>query len=302
MTGRQKFIIYGTLTAIAGVSTGLLIWILLSNPKYNTLKYEAGKTCMQVLGVVLVGFVVSYATFTLQRTRQRREEQADRAANQKREADQKREDLQREADQKREDLQREADRQLEVDRRREVEQKRKEWQREVEEARDARQRKDELLHSTLIKTLSAYHAVKRTRRILRARIWAQAQGQHIDVDVYDQQMALINDVQLQFEELKRTAPLIKDARVSEEELGEKFRAIEKHLSELVVEYESERRSAAHIQGGASISGTPKLDDFLGPSYIGPFRENIKSPIDSILSSLQEALLKPLELPAPKATE
>jgi hypothetical protein len=269
ITNRQKFIIYGTLTAIAGASTGLLIWILQSNPKYNTLKYEAGKTCMQVLGVILVGFVVSYATFTLQRNRQRREEQADRR---------------------------------EVDQQREVDRQREKWQREVEEARDARQRKDELLHSMFSDTLSAYHAIKETRRLLRARIWAEAQGQYINADVYDQQMALINDVQLQFEQLKRTAPLIEDERVNEEEFGKNFRAIENHLIELVKEYESERRNAAHTQGGTSISGMPKLTEFLGPGYIGPFRKNVMEPIDNILSSLQEALLKPLELPAPRATE
>jgi len=262
MTGGQKFIIYGTLAAIAGASTGLLIWILQSNPKYNTLKYEAGKTCMQVLGVVLVGFVVSYVTFTLQRNRQRQEEQADLRKDQKS----------------------------------------KKWQREIEEAQDARRRKDKLLRSTLDETLVAYHTVKGTRRILRARIWAQADGLHIDADVYDQQMALINDVQLQFEELKRTAPLIKVERVIKEKLGEYFEVVEKHLGELVTEYESKRRRAAHIQGGISISNMPKLEEFLGPSYTGPFRDNIISPINGILSALQEALLEPLELPEPTATE
>src|SRR5262249_22947395 len=145
-------------------------------------------------------------------------------------------------------------------------------------------------------------AVKRTRRILRARIWAQAEGQHIDADVYDQQMALINDVQLQFEELMRTATLIEDERVDKGELGRHFRAIEKHLSKLVTEYESVRRRATYIQGGTFITDTPKLDEFLGSSYNEPFKMSISIPINSILSSLQEALLEPVKLPASVATE
>jgi hypothetical protein len=238
--GRQK-VVYGALLAITLASTGLLIWILQSNPKPDTLKYEAGKTCMQVLGVVLVGFVVSHATFTLQHNREQRE-------------------------------------------------------RMVEEARDARRRKDELIHSTLNEILAPYQTLKRARRILRARVWAQEAGQQVNADVYDQQMAMINDVQLQFEQLKRDPPLSEDARVDKESLRRYFGTIEKSLGELVAEYE--RRRAALLQEGASVSDMPRLDKFLEP---GPFRVGIAVPIESILSDLREALLKPPELPAPAAT-
>jgi hypothetical protein len=245
-TARWEKFTYSILAAIALATTALLIWILVSNPKHDTLKYEAGKTCMQVLGVVLVGFVVSAATFTLQRNRERRE-------------------------------------------------------RKVEEVRDDRQRKDELLNSTFSETLSAYHTVKKARRILRARIWAHEGGNQVDTDVYDQQMALINDVQLQFEQLYRTASLIQDPRVDKEKFQQCFRTVEKQLSGLVTEYESARRRAAHIQGGISITDMPTMKDFLDRAYIGPFRAGIAGSIDSILSDLRSALLEPLKLPALGAT-
>lgn len=173
ITSRQEFV-YGILAVIALASAVLLIIIWRSGAQHDTLKYEVAKTCMQVLGVALVGFVVSLATFTLQSNRAQRVLRAD---------------------------------QIREDGQRKVERKREDWQREVEETRDARQREDELLNSMLSESLSAYHTAKRVRRILRAQIWAQADGDCVDPDVYDQQMALINDVQLQFEQLKRTAPV-----------------------------------------------------------------------------------------------
>jgi hypothetical protein len=251
IAGWEKFI-YGTKAVIAilavitlaGIALLILIWV--SNPKHDTLEYEAGKACMQVLGVVLVGFVVSIATFTLQRNRE-------------------------------------------------------DYQRQIEETRDDRQRKDELLNSTFSETLSAYHAVKRARRILRARIWAQEHGNQVDADVYDQQMALINDVKLKFEQLESNASLIQDARVNEEKLRECFEAVQEQLGELVTEWESARRRAAYIQGGISIADMPRMNKFLDPKYAGPFKAGIAGPIDSILSDLRGALLEPLKLPTPAVT-
>jgi Skp family chaperone for outer membrane proteins len=284
-------IIYGILVVIALASVVLLIMIWRSGAQHDTLKYEAAKTCMQVLGVVLVGFVVSLATFTLQSNRARRELRADQIREElQHEVERKREELQREVERKREELQRE------------VERKREDWQRKVEEARDARQREDELLNSTLSESMSAYHNAKRARRILRAQIWAQADGDCADPDVYDQQMAFINNVQLQFEQLKRTAPLCDGKRVNKTNMVNGFRKIEEYLGELIAEYESNRRKAAHVKGGVPVSDMPLLTEFLDPKSKRPFMENIAGPFHDIHNDLQRALLKPLELPSPIATE
>src|SRR5262245_39536107 len=119
----RQALIYGALAVITLASVILLILIWRNNPNHDTLQYEAGKTCLQVLGVALVGFVVSFATFTLQRNRERREHESDWA----------RESLQRQAEHSAENLQRR------------TEHAREDWQRRVEQARDAWRRKDELL-------------------------------------------------------------------------------------------------------------------------------------------------------------
>ena len=80
-----------------------------------------------------------------------------------------------------------------------------------------------------------------------------------------------------------------------------FEVVEKHLGELVTEYESERREAAHAEGGISIYDMPRLEDFLSLGYRGTFRAGVAGPINSILSDLRTALLEPLELPAPAVT-
>lgn len=81
-----------------------------------------------------------------------------------------------------------------------------------------------------------------------------------------------------------------------------FTKIEVYLGELLAEYESKRRRAAHIEGGVPVSDMPKLAEFLDPKFKWPFIENIAGPFHDILNDLRRALLKPLELPAPTATE
>jgi uncharacterized integral membrane protein len=47
-----------------------LVWIVV-NPTKDTLSYEAAKTSLQVLGVVVIGGIVTFATTRFQQNRQR---------------------------------------------------------------------------------------------------------------------------------------------------------------------------------------------------------------------------------------
>ncbi len=289
----SRVFIYCTLLVIFLASLVLLIRIWRSHPKQDTLMFEAGKACMQVLSVALVGFLVSYATFTLQRSWERRERRVEDAlADQKRAVERALERQERDVEQAREAW------------RRQVEQAREAWRRQVEQARDARQREDELLHSIFNETLAAYNAVKRARRILRARIWAQAEGRNVDPHVYDEQMSLINDLQLQFEQLKKTAPIIKDKdqRLDHTRLESRFENVEGSLGHLVTEYELKRRDASYDQSGASLSEMGTLQAFLNPGENDLFKAGIAEPVNDILSDLKKALLEPLELSAPAMPE
>lgn len=253
---RSKRTVYWVLGSIAvGALALFFVLLLVVGVEKETLGYEAAKACLQVLSVALVGGVISFAMFTLQRNRERREANADQ--------------------------------------RREI------WQREVTRVRDERQRKDELLTATLNAVLTDYNSIKRARRLLRARLWAEASGEALDVEVYDEQMAVINDAQLMFEQHKRTAKVINDDRVDRDRLVECFRSVEKYLNTLVSEYEAHRRVAVHDPGQTVTARDLKaLSRFIDQDDSTPFVIGVSRGFGAALEELQRALLVPLRLPEP----
>jgi hypothetical protein len=251
---RSRRIVYWVLGSVAGAALALfLVLLLVVDVTEHTLGYEAAKACLQVLSVALVGAAVSFATFTLQRNRERREANTD--------------------------------------------QRRENWQREVARLRDDRQRKDELLNATLKAVLTDYNSIKRARRLLRARLWAESSGEAMDIKVYDEQMAVINDAQLMFEQHKRTAKVINDGRVDRDRLVRCFRTIEKYLNTLVSEYEAHRRVAAHDPARTlSVRDLKALSRFIDPDDWTPFVTGVSSGFGEALEELRGALLVPLRLP------
>jgi hypothetical protein len=275
---------------------------LLRHSEKDTLAFEAAKGCIGVLTVALVGFVVSLGLQTIQRERALADQDAARARAKR--------------DSKRERRRQQAARRLDLQRElweREVEREREDWRRDVERRRDERQRKDAVLRSVLQDTLHNYHEVKRARRLLRARVWARDPGDRIDLRVYDEQLERINDAQLNFETLKRTALAIDDERIRTTHLASRLEAVEKYLNQLVDEYERKRRliepSADQTpsaderrseDGGSETSEAEltELGDFIGPDS-DPFREGASTNIDDVVKSLRAALRKPLTIPPPK---
>ena len=175
--------------------------------------------------------------------------------------------------------------------------RRERWNRRLEELRDERQRKDKLLREILDDAIANYHEVKRSRRQLRARIWAADRGEAIDRAVYDEYLGVINDAQLNFELLKETADLIVDERVDPGRLEGYFHDIEKYLGKLVDEYEEHRRAVAHGHHAISIAELPKLYAFFDPDDSGPFRAGTTIHLKAAAKELRTALLEPLELPS-----
>jgi hypothetical protein len=247
---RGKRLIYWPLILVAGINAGLLVGVWRNAPRPETLAYEVGKACIQVLAVILVGFLVSQATFALQHNHEAREREAERA--------------------------------------------REERFHVLERARDERLRKDELLRSVLSDSLAAYNAVKKARRVLRARIWACADGDHVDAKTYDEWLTLISETQLQFEHMKKAAPLMVDERVDRKTLDRPMAVIERYLGELVTEYERSRRLVAHAPGGIAISELPKLNAFIDPEDKARFTEHVARPIHGLINQLRTALLTPVE--------
>src|SRR6266568_4734970 len=151
---------------LAGISAGSLIVLVIVwrlHPSHDSLGFELAKTCMQALGVIIVGAVAGIATFTYQQKHLRADEDRDRELEQRR--------------------------------------------REVDRIVDERRRQDELLRSVLEDTLTAYHAVKRARRLLDAEAGPEHNGP-VSLDTYDQHMLCIMNEQLKFEKLMILANLI----------------------------------------------------------------------------------------------
>jgi hypothetical protein len=168
-----------------------------------------------------------------------------------------------------------------------------EYQKERDRAADLQQRKDNLLRTMLDETIAAYHDVKQTRRLMRARMWENS-GDPIGVDIYDQHLAAINDAQLEFERLARYPNLIEDVRINNTQLKDSLDLIEQSLMNVVNEYERERRNVAG--GSVLLEDLPELVGFMrkrdkmDETGRGWFHDGVAVPVNSVLTCFQQALL------------
>ena len=172
----------------------------------------------------------------------------------------------------------------------------------VENARDTRARQDDLLRALLQETLVAYNSVKRLRRLLRAETAYHDRGP-VRLDVYDRHMADLIDQQLKFEQLKRRAPFIADERLRPSATGSpdspvktSYEKIEKYLNKVIGEYEGKPHLVVADPTGLPLNALPKLSAFLGSD----FASNVSNQIDTLIETLQAALLQTLDMPDPEA--
>jgi hypothetical protein len=168
------------------------------------------------------------------------------------------------------------------------------YQRSRDHRREIRQRGDELLRTLLNDALGSYHEIKRARRMLRARLWMAGGRESLRTEVYDEQLAAINDAQLDFERLGQLAGIVRDSRVDTSELVRCMDDVEKSVGRLVTEYERNRGTMAPEVAKASIDSLPELQRFIDQSDNRPFRQGIADPLRAFIAQLQKALLVPPE--------
>ena len=164
-----------------------------------------------------------------------------------------------------------------------------------DDQRDLQERSDAVLRDLLREALESYHAVKRARRFLRARRVGAADGEYIDVEAYEEQLAVINDVQLDFERLQLVAGLVRDVRVDAQKLVKEFETIQKYLSELLTEWEQTRRNTK-AASTLSLRDLEKLYAFMDEGRRYVFRSGVADRIKTIVAQLQGALVVPLPTP------
>ncbi len=166
---------------------------------------------------------------------------------------------------------------------------------------DERRREDEFLRSMLGRTVSAYNAVKRIRRFLDAETRNESGVRSISRATYDQYLTELNAQQLEFESLKRIAPLA-DQRISrnrptvagpaeyirDDSLTSMFSRVESFLNQVVGEYQH-RRYLVPASGEISLNDFVALDSFFRKAT---FTAGTSDNINVIVRVMQTALLTP----------
>jgi len=154
--------------------------------------------------------------------------------------------------------------------------------------------REELLKSTLAKTTAAYSAVKKARRLLRAR--AVVGESHLQPVVlgasYDLYMNMINDAQLDIENLARDIHTSAPAFTHHESLVREFYSIDTYLDGLIGEYEKSRRTFHGQEPAKELSEIPLLKEFMGPAKDSQFMKQVVIPFHNIQKGIRGNLLHP----------
>jgi hypothetical protein len=248
----------------------LLISIYVS-PAQGTLGFELATTLLQVGVVSVIGASFSMFTFEYQREGQLIDQEKER----ERQRIDKETELDRQQREKKRDLER---RKLEY--------------------------REDLLKAILNQATASYSAVKKARRLLKARAIIQETGslqERVLGASYDSNMDIVNDAQFSFEHLAGDVETSKPAFTQPAELVEHFRSIEGYLERLIDEYEHNLRLFSGEPISKELASLPKLRDFVGPSKPSNFRTEVIEPYHKVQRLIRSDLLHP-ELPAAAAGE
>ncbi|MDR6318800.1 hypothetical protein [Actinoplanes couchii] len=137
-----------------------------------------------------------------------------------------------------------------------------------------------------------YNAVKRSRRLLRARaqIHTTAGDGRLRLATYDEQLQLLLDAQLGLELMIRTMNAEGEVFDGVPQLVPSLKSTEKYLRELITEYEA---VMPRVQPGATeITTPPKLADFIGPYEHSEFRPGFIRPVQAAMAAVESLITAP----------
>jgi hypothetical protein len=151
--------------------------------------------------------------------------------------------------------------------------------------------REELLKSILVRAMAAYSAVKKARRLLRARAIIK-HGDDPEVvlaEPYDLYLEMINDAQLNLENLARDIETSAQAFTDPKSLEKNVWKMEHYLSRLIEEYEEHRRMFA---GNLASADLPLLNEFTGPFKGSNFEKEVVKPYHAVQRAIRADLLHP----------
>lgn len=170
---------------------------------------------------------------------------------------------------------------------------RQQEERKFELVRRCLEYREELLRTILGRATSSYAAVKKARRLLRARALRQdSNDKTILTKVYDEQMDSLNDAQLDFENLQRDVENSRPAFSQPEEIVENLRCVDRYLGILIKEYERKRPSFTGDNSTRRVARFLLLPDFLKKSKTSLFMRYVVDPFHDVQRLLRADLLNP----------
>jgi hypothetical protein len=170
--------------------------------------------------------------------------------------------------------------------------------REIEEERAEELREGEFLSEVMNKTITAYNIVKHSRRRLDAESRG-AEGRKLGIASYDRHLMVLDVQQLEFESLKRVAPICEEriranldsdcpGTARTKPFAQHFREIEDYLRRLGKEYQQSRHRVLEM-GVVPLATLQKLQAFIEET--DKFRRSASESVAEIVTTIQAALLQ-----------
>lgn len=152
--------------------------------------------------------------------------------------------------------------------------------------------KEQLRRSVLARSMSAYRAVKKARRFLRAQAILDPveRPPMVTLQEYDRWLETVNDAQLDLEALVLDLGTSHQTFSAQEVVKKSLNSMESYLGEIVTEYEENRRKFDEASHTFLLHSLPKLGDFIAPSVGSGFTSSVKEPYERLHLSIRADLL------------
>ncbi len=160
--------------------------------------------------------------------------------------------------------------------------------------RKAIEYREDLLKSTLRRTMTSYNQIKKARRLQRASaVELDSLGKVVVAEQYDKCFDLVNDSQLELDNLVRDVENSAPAFSSPSLLAKQLRSMEGYLSEIITEYEENRGLIPTDTGKQPLEKLPHLSRFIETySEDSPFDIGVVIPYHIIQKEIRNDLLHP----------
>jgi hypothetical protein len=150
--------------------------------------------------------------------------------------------------------------------------------------------RQEPLQAVLNRVTTSYNNTKRARRNARARgLNPGATGERIDLNAYDECMADVNDAQLEFETIEDEINASHETFPSARTIVDCLHTMEEYLSDMIKEYERERRTARG-KPDIAVSSLPAFSDFVASAKVSQFKEGYSRPCRIIREAISRDIL------------